>query len=344
MKKLIFAIFLIIIIFIGCSITITPTYNSLDISQAIDSAKATLKDNQEIVIFDSKNPFNFYDVLFKIDKISDQHVFGILTKPNNIDTFPVIIGVAGSKGWGEHHYGYLDRYLELGFATFSLHSFKSRKVESTVGEQLSVTIPMVVYDAFMALKKLADYSTIDINRAGIIGWSLGGGVALFSAWIPIQESISPDYKFAAHLPFYPPCMIIPDELQFTKAPVHILAGELDDWVPSSACEELVDAAHVAGFEIGITVYPESSHSFDRSSEVVLNNDAYSFTDCRMKIADDGVVRLKNGFPLSSPTLQKIGLFFCADKGAHWGGNNFAREHSKEFAKNFMRQHLLKLNK
>ena len=259
------------------------------------------------------------------DEISKQKVFGILTKPDEIGVFPVIIGVAGSVGWGKHHYGYLERYLDMGFAVLSLHSFKSRSVESTVGEQLSVTLPMVVYDAFMALGKLSEDNNIDIKRAGITGWSLGGGVALFTAWSPIQEAISPNFKFAAHLPFYPPCMVIPDDLRFTNAPVHILAGEIDDWVPAAACEELVEAANISGYDIGITVYPDASHSFDRSMDVVLDNDAYSFTDCRMKLSNDGVVSLLNGFPLSSPTLQKIGLVFCADKGAHWGGNKNARE-------------------
>jgi len=339
MKKVLIIIIVLIVLFMGHSITVTPSYNTLDIAHAIDKAKTTLKDNQEIVVFDSKNPFNFYDVFHRIDNIADQKVYGILTKPNKIGIFPVIIGVAGSVGWGEHHYGYLDRYLDVGFAVLSLHSFKSRSVESTVGEQLSVTLPMIIYDAFMALDKLSDDDNIDTKRAGITGWSLGGGVALFAAWSPIQEAISPDLKFAAHLPFYPPCMVIPDELRFTNAPVHILAGEIDDWVPAAACEELVEAANISGYGIGITVYPDASHSFDRSMDVVLDNDAYSFTDCRMKLSNDGVVSLLNGFPLSSPSLQKIGLAFCADKGAHWGGNKYAREHSMNFAKDFMSKFL-----
>ena len=340
MKKLLIITIVLIVLFIGYSITVTPSYKTLDITHAIDKAKATLKANQEIVVFDSKNPFNFYDVFHRMDEISDQKVFGILTKPDNIDVFPVIIGVAGSAGWAEHHYGYLERYLEMGFAVFSLHSFKSRGVESTVGEQLTVTIPMMILDAFSALKELSEDENIDVNRAGLTGWSLGGGVTLFTAWAPIQEAISPNLKFAAHLPFYPPCMIIPYELRFTNAPLHILAGELDDWVPAATCEELVEAANISGYDIGITVYPGASHSFDRSMDVVLDNDAYSFTDCRMKLSNDGVVSLLNGFPLSSPSLQKIGLVFCADKGAHWGGNEYAREHSSEFAKEFMKFHLM----
>ena len=135
----------------------------------------------------------------------------------------------------------------MGFAVFSLHSFKSRNVESTVGEQLTVTIPMVIYDSFMALQKLSIDNNIDSERAGIVGWSLGGGVSLFTAWSPIQQTISPNHKFAAHLPFYPPCMIMPEEIRVTNAPVHILAGELDDWVPAAACEEMIKAADIAGY-------------------------------------------------------------------------------------------------
>ena len=95
-----------------------------------------------------------------------------------------------------------------------------------------------------------------------------------------------------------------------------------------------------GNNIDITVYPGASHSFDRTMEVVLADDAYSFTDCRLKMTKEGVVRMLNGFPLSSPALQKIGLGFCADKGAHCGGNKLASENSSDFAKEFMRKHLL----
>ena len=340
MKNILVIIILSLVAFFGYSISVTPSYNALDISHAINRAKEILTDNQEIVVFDSKNPFNFYDVFHRIEKIENQEVFGILTKPNKDGVFPLIIGVAGSAGWGEHHYGYLNRYLEMGFAVFSLHSFKSRDVDSTVGDQLTVTIPMMIYDAFMALDKLSKDINIDTKRAGLIGWSLGGGVTLFSAWSPIQEAISPNLKFAAHLPFYPPCMIIPDEMRFNNVPIHILAGELDDWVPAAACEEVVKAADDAGYQIDITIYPNASHSFDRTMDVILDNNAYSFTECRMKLTNDGVVRLLNGFPLSSPALQKIGLSFCANKGAYWGGNKSAREKSMEFAKIFMKKHLM----
>jgi dienelactone hydrolase len=341
MKKILLIAIIIALFILGYSVSVTPSYNTLNISAALEKARLELKGNQEIVVFGSKNPFNFYDVFHRMENIADQQVYGILTKPDTVGIFPVIIGVAGSAGWGEHHYGYLERYLEMGFAVFSLHSFKSRNVESTVGEQLTVTMPMMVHDAFMALRRISEDDNIDVTRAGLTGWSLGGGVALFSAWSPIQELISPDIKFAAHLPFYPPCMIIPEELRFNDVPIHILTGELDDWVPAAACEELIEMASNVGCKIDITVYPGASHSFDRTMDVILDKNAYSFTNCRMKLDNSGVARLMNGFPLSSPALQKIGLSFCAEKGAHWGGNKYARENSMEFAKTFMLNNLKK---
>ena len=72
MKKILLIVIIIVILITGYSISVTPSYDTLDISAALGKAKATLKDNQEIVVFNSKNPFNFYDVFHRIDKISDQ--------------------------------------------------------------------------------------------------------------------------------------------------------------------------------------------------------------------------------------------------------------------------------
>ena len=339
MKKFILLFIILILGTSGYLILITPSYKEIDINNTIDEVMLGLKNNQELIIVNSKNPFNFYDIFERIDEISNQKVYAILTKPDTIGVFPLIIGVAGSAGWDDHHFSYLKRYLNKGFAVMSLHSFKSRKITSTVGEQISVTIPMIVYDAFMLLKEVSRYKNILIDKVGITGWSLGGGVALFTAWSPIQEAISPNLMFAAHLPFYPPCMIIPSELRFTNKPVHILAGELDDWVPSDACNELTEAANELNYKIGLTVYKDASHSFDRTTDVVLNSNAYSFKNCRMKLTSDGIVTLNNGFKLSTPALQKIGLAFCAEKGAHWGGNDFARSASSDFAISFMEKNL-----
>ena len=96
MKKIYLIVIIIVILIVGYSISLTPSYDTLDISAALEKTRSALKENQEIIVFDSKNPFNFYDVFHKMENITDQQVYGILTKPDAVGIFPVIIGVAGS--------------------------------------------------------------------------------------------------------------------------------------------------------------------------------------------------------------------------------------------------------
>ncbi len=67
----------------------------------------------------------------------------------------MIIGVAGSEGWKDHHHDdYVKMYQDMGYATFELNSFKSRNIKSTVGKQNQVTVAAMVLDAYKALEKL----------------------------------------------------------------------------------------------------------------------------------------------------------------------------------------------
>ena len=138
---------------------------------------------QEIITFKSANPFSLNDIIDNLDNQEEQEVFGKLTIPedtSNLDNkYPLVIGVAGSLGWSDHHYEYLEMYREMGIATFELNSFKSRNITSTVGSQIEVTIASMILDAYRAFEKLASHPRIDKERVSITGWSLGGGVTLF---------------------------------------------------------------------------------------------------------------------------------------------------------------------
>ncbi|SVB82135.1 uncharacterized protein METZ01_LOCUS234989, partial [marine metagenome] len=70
--------------------------------------------SREKITFQSANPFGFNDVMSALDEQDDQEVFGYLTFPDNDKEgkLPLVIGVAGSLGWGEHHYEYLNMYRE----------------------------------------------------------------------------------------------------------------------------------------------------------------------------------------------------------------------------------------
>ena len=322
MKKLLFIVFYFII-----SINLYSQYTGEKIS------------------FQSANPFSFNDVITNLENQEKQEVYGNLVIPDDTlnpqKKYPLIIGVAGSLGWGEHHYKYLKMYQEMGIATFELNSFKSRGIKSTVGSQTEVTIAAIILDAYKALEILSNHPRIDKKRISITGWSLGGGVTLFSAWLPLKNAINKNLSFASHLAFYPPCFIDPESTEFSQSPIHILIGELDNWTPSQPCYELVEKLKNKA-NIDITIYEDSYHSFDRNSQVIVNEKAYNFTECKFRLTKDGNV-LMNYFniPMSNPFLQKLGLMFCVKRGAYFGGNPESREKSFVFANEFMTKTLLK---
>ena len=303
--------------------------------------------NQEIINFYSANPFSFKDIITNLENQEKQEVFGILTLPENYEStkkYPLVVGVAGSDGWGDHHYDYLDMYRNSGIATFELKSFTSRGITTTVGTQTEVTMAMMILDSYRALDKLSIHPNLDMKNVSITGWSLGGGVALFSGWEKLIQAIGAKNRFSAHLPIYPPCMIRSGNLEFTDAPIHILIGELDTWTPASACQTLVTDMSETKDNISITIYKNSHHSFDSTKSEKVIEHGYSFTDCMFDISDDGAVLMNYlNIPMTSPILQKIGLAFCVDRGPIAGGNPSARQDALKFSKSFMTKHLLDIN-
>lgn len=304
---------------------------------------------RDTVSFTSANPFSFRDIITNLDNQEKHEVFGYLTLPSNANEnnkVPLVIGVAGSKDWSDHHLDYISMYQDMGIATFELQSFASREVNSTVGSQVEVTTAMMILDSYNAFEYLASHNSIDASRVAITGWSLGGGVALFSAWLPLKNAINTDLKFAAHLSYYPPCIVEPSVLDFSDAPIHLLVGELDDWVPADACVDLASKMKDNGVNINVTVYPDSHHSFDRNHPPQIAKNGYKLKDCRLKMSSDGAVRMNFlNIPMTTPTRQKIGLALCtggifAERGPMFGGNLESRQESFKFSRSFMQSHLL----
>ena len=295
------------------------------------------------VKFKSANPFAMSDIINKLDNLESQEVFGLLTIPHdslNINKkYPLIIGVAGSLGWRKHHYDYMKMYQKNSFATFELNSFKSRNITSTVGSQIEITTAAMILDAYRAFEKLLEHPNIDKNNVSITGWSLGGAVALFSGWEPLRNAITNSLKFSSHLAFYPPCFFDPENTNFTEKPIHILIGELDNWTPAKPCVTFVEKINLKK-NIGVTVFPNSHHSFDSEEPVSFNEKGYSFKNCLFKLSSDGDVLMNYlHLPMSSPIMQKIGFLFCVKRGVNLGGNAVYREESFKFAKSFMEKTL-----
>lgn len=287
--------------------------------------------------FESTSPYDFGHILDGSGNDRRVTVFGDLAIPKGKKgKLPAMVFVHGSGGWSPNHERYLREFERMGIATFRTDSFRPRGVESTVGEQVSVTETMMVSDAFHALRLLRTHPRIDPERIGIMGTSKGGGVALFTAWEPLRKAAMGGLaKFALHIPLYPPCgMFRP--LHFSGAPVLILSGELDKWTPAAPCVELMEALGEKGYDAQITVYPGAHHAFDSDQPVYRIERAFNITKCRFEVQPDGVtVEKTSGVPLDSLENRKLALSRCARRGVLAGQNLAARGKTMVDVKNFM---------
>jgi len=141
----------------------------------------------DTIEFESANPYSFNDIITDLENQEKQTVFGKLTIPfdsiSQNKKFPLVIGVAGSFGWSDHHYDYLKMYQEMGIATFELNSFKSRNITSTVGSQIEITMAAMILDAYR--RDLGELISANSLGEWISADSLGGFPRVITCNSPI---------------------------------------------------------------------------------------------------------------------------------------------------------------
>nr|AIF02527.1 alpha/beta hydrolase fold containing protein [uncultured marine group II/III euryarchaeote KM3_157_F12] len=287
----------------------------------------------------SASPFEIHHILCKLDSTPKHPMFGWLLMPDEGDsgTVPCVVAIHGSRGWRPHHEEHISNWLEAGIAVFRVHCFDSRQVNEIVEDQMMVTHAMMLCDAFGALKLLSTHPLIDPERIAVTGWSLGGTVALYSAWSPIAEALAPDgERFSAHLPFYPAAHMRPEEQRWSDSPIQVLHGEDDDYTP---LELVVGLADEANANIEVKSYPKAHHAFDSQEEMTWLPNAISLDSRTIRIDLDGdmwaevtpgQVTLLNG------PLQRLASLQFASIGAHVGGEPEARALSQVDSTEFLR--------
>jgi dienelactone hydrolase len=134
----------------------------------------------------------------------------------------------------------------------------------------------VVLDAAAALRHARG---INPHRVGVVGWSLGGGLAIataesavqlghggtpFAAVVSFSTGLGHDSQMLIHLP-----------------PLLLLSGGTTDAVPLSATEALFRAARAAGDHVELFVYPHGVHDWRGRQGRAGINRAVRFLRARM---------------------------------------------------------------
>ena len=141
--------------------------------------------------YESASPFEFTDILNPTNREIHQ-AFGTLILPEEKkESYPLVICMHGSMGWGISSQDHSINFLENGFAIFKVHSFVSRNVKTIYQDQMQVTVSMSLTDCYQALKHLSHHPKIQKNNIFIAGWSFGGSTAVYLSLIHISEPTRP---------------------------------------------------------------------------------------------------------------------------------------------------------
>jgi dienelactone hydrolase len=230
------------------------------------SCKGKVYKSEEIV-FDSYAPKILLDYVDGVENDKKYEIPGLLTFPDSSqEKYPVMILIVNSGcGYRFREYSYGKDILDQGIATLELDNCKSRGLSTYnpigAGNFDKLTPWMGAADALHALKFLQDDPRVDINSIGVMGFSYGGNVALWTGIDVVRKSIvGEQLDFALRVPFYPFCRQF-DDPKYSKNKLHIFTGELDS-APAIYCQKMVKSFNESGYQAAIDVYPGAYHNFD----------------------------------------------------------------------------------
>lgn len=190
-----------------------------------------------------------------------------LFRPNGDGPFPAIVLMHGCGGWQPAVREGLRTHAEFlrdsGFVVLNLDSFGPRQYG---GGKLCSNNPALYQalsyrtsDAFDAMRYLATQDFVAADNIFLMGQSNGGAVAIRAA----KESAPQRYgkgeaAFRGVVAYYPWCGELGRSRVSLSAPLLILAGGRDNWVPASECQ----GVRGEGAPLEVQVYPNAAHSFD----------------------------------------------------------------------------------
>lgn len=309
------------------------------IATAADPPVADLADGRTgKVYFESVTPSGFFQ-LAKGQATLKTVIFGTLQVPKKATVpVPAMVIAHGSSGVAERESWWADHLNDIGVAGFIVDSFTPRNIRDTSTDQTQLSTAANVADAFTALKLLATHPKIDRQRIGVIGFSKGGQVALWTEFEPYRHAIIGDQtKFAAHVPLYPACNDWQVTEHLTGGPMLMLLGGRDDYTPAAPCREYGQWLKSKGVDVSVIVYENAYHDFDSIRPPVRAKNVVTGRNCGMQVDLDRfaiTIRASGEDITRSVAAYSRG---CQERGAMVGGDSEGRKKSPEDVKTFLKK-------
>ena len=244
---------------------------------------------------------------------------------------PAVVLIHGSGGVS----GYIGDWAQflnaLGVATFTLDSFTGRGIASTIDDQDRLGRLAMIVDAYRALDLLAKHPRIDPSKVAVMGFSRGGGVALYASLRRFQRAYATGgNEFAGYLAFYADCGTkYRGDDDVSDKPIRLFHGMADDYVPVTPCRPFVERLRAKGKDISLTEYANAGHVFDGPAfaKPVRLATAQNWSHCkREETADGKVVNAETGQPFTfKDPCVGLGATIAYDAEAHKAAQRAVQE-------------------
>ncbi|WP_421875110.1 dienelactone hydrolase family protein [Pacificispira sp.] len=290
------------------------------------------------ILYESRSPYDFVNMID--GSAPEVTVPATLTFPDGANPgtpVPAVIIMHDSAGVDAvHEHAYASMLNREGYATLVVDSYGARGIRSTEANQTLVTAVMMLADAYAGLNLLSSDPRIDGSKVAVMGFSKGGMVALYSSLEQVRKWFATgDDRFAAHVPIYPYCGLLPDETELTGAPVKMLLGGLDDYTPVSQCQTVQEHVDPEGTLMTLEIYKGAYHSFDGSWNVE-REPFFNPSDCHFSFGSDGITRERGTGRIASTAEQRQEVLSdCGSMGITSGRNSQASAQARQDLKSFL---------
>lgn len=238
------------------------------------------------------------------------------------ERFGAMVVMHGSGGIIEGRENtWADRLEAIGLASFVVDSFTPRGIQATGEDQSRLPLAASISDALNALRLLAQHPAVHPDRIGIMGFSKGGQVALYTALEPFRSAVAgPGQRFALHIALYASCSIPYKARAVTGAPLLMLLGGADDYTPAAHCDRYAEWFRARGAPTEVIVFAGAPHGFDLAEPPRRLAPVQSARNCGLDIELEPVMgRRWDGIEVPPEQIASY-LKGCMQRGATFGGD------------------------
>ncbi len=234
----------------------------------------------------------------------------------------VVHGLGGRKPEREMAYGH--KLAKAGYVGLVLDSFRARDLDdaSESRRALEVSTWSLVYDAFAALRYLADHPRVNPRAIAIIGFSWGGMVTLMSAYEQVRRTYlaDRDLGFAGHVAYYGCSVPRLEDPTATGAPVLSMIGKRDRNVSEERMAEICEDLRRGGAEVELAVF-DAFHQWDGKDQEKRHMFA-SLADLHMTLTrDNRMVEERWDHEVNGPIRKALVMLRDLD----WEGYDMLRD-------------------